>query len=111
MDHTSSIIKIAKNISSGIISNKDERVLDEGERVLDEGERVLDEGERVLDESERVLDGGERDSSSTKSLIVCFCFNLLLDSPMINAYYYIKSCKISKGLQKITLVCNIEMLV
>jgi hypothetical protein len=26
-------------------------------------------------------------------------------------YYYIKSCEISKGLQEITLVCNMEMLV
>jgi hypothetical protein len=29
----------------------------------------------------------------------------------MNVYYYIKSCEMSKRLQKITLVCNTEMLV
>jgi hypothetical protein len=62
--------------------------------------------ERALNEDKRILDEGEESISVT----IGFGFELL-DCPIINAYYYIKSCKMSKRLQKITLVCNTEMLV
>jgi hypothetical protein len=81
MDHTFNIKKIFKSISLGRASNE-----------------------------------GERDFSSTDTLSgTGFGFgsgsDLLLDSPMTNAYYYIKLYKMSKMLQKNTFVCNTEMLV